>query len=231
MSKAEGGPRLVLLPAGAAAGGAPFAQDRNDDTALVRALVDRHPQAPRVLWQRFAPMVYRILKRALGPGHELEDLAQEVFLCLFEKIPTLREPGALKAFVISVTVLTARHELRRRWIRRWVRPSGDLPAVDGRVVYPEAEADAREALIRFYRILDRVNATDRAAFVLRFLEGLDLVDVAAAMDLSLATIKRRLARVWSRVSLLVERDPVLREYLPGLAADEGVSGSGSVRRP
>jgi hypothetical protein len=51
------------------------------------------------------------------------------------------------------------------------------------------------------------------------------------MDLSLATIKRRLARVWSRVSLLVERDPVLREYLPGLAADEGVSGSGSVRRP
>ena len=88
-----------------------------------------------------------------------------------------------------------------------MRLSGKTDAAELEIVTPDT--DAREALARFYKILDRVNATDRAAFVLRFMEGLELTEVAAALKLSLATTKRRLARVWARVLLLVERDPVL----------------------
>jgi RNA polymerase sigma-70 factor (ECF subfamily) len=137
---------------------------------------------------------------------------------VFEKVRALREPKALKAFVISVTSLTMRHELRRRWVRRWVRLSGKTDAAELEIVTPDT--DAREALGRFYKILDRVNATDRAAFVLRFMEGLELTEVAAALKLSLATTKRRLARVWARVMLLVERDPVLSHYGPKLVQEK-----------
>ena len=87
------------------------------------------------------------------------------------------------------------------------------------------DTDAREALARFYKILDRVNATDRSAFVLRFMEGLELTEVAAALKLSLATTKRRLARVWARVLLLVERDPVLVHYGPKLVPHAPEKGS------
>ena len=62
-------------------------------------------------------------------------------------------------------------------------------------------------------ILDRVKPADRTAFVLRFIEGLELAEVATALDTSLATAKRRITRVWKRVSLLVERDPALAHYL------------------
>src|SRR6185503_15154017 len=196
--------RLILLPGAALSD--------SDDATLARALIARDPQAPRVLWQRFAPMVFRMLKRSLGPGHDIEDLAQEVFLCVFEKVRGLREPKALKAFVISVTVLTTRHELRRRWVRRWVRLSKKTDAADTEVVTPDT--DGREALTRFYSILDRVNVNDRTAFALRYMEGLELTEVASAMGLSLATTKRRLARVWNRVVLLVERDPLLIQYRP-----------------
>ena len=206
MRDVERGARLLVLP-GAALSDA-------DDATLARALIARDPQAPRVLWQRFAPMVFRMLRRTLGADHDIDDLAQEVFLCVFDKVRGLREPKALKAFVISVTVLTTRHELRRRWVRRWVKLSGKTDAAELEVVTPDT--DAREALVRFYKILDRVNTSDRTAFVLRFMEGLELSEVATAMGLSLATTKRRLARVWARVILLVERDPVLVEYGPKL---------------
>jgi RNA polymerase sigma-70 factor, ECF subfamily len=96
----ERGARVLLLP------GATL--DDSEDADLARALIARDPKAPRTLWRRYAPMVFRMLRRALGPGHDVEDLAQEVFLCVFEKVPTLREPKALKAFVISITVLTTR---------------------------------------------------------------------------------------------------------------------------
>jgi RNA polymerase sigma-70 factor (ECF subfamily) len=156
-------------------------------------------------------MVFRMLRRALGPGHDVEDLAQEVFLCVFEKVPALREPKALKAFVISITVLTSRSELRRLWVRRWIRLGNKGDATSKAVV--QIDTDSREALGRFYAVLDRVNAQDRTLFVLRFMEGLGLLEVAAAAGLSLATTKRKLARVWAKVVLLVERDPILAEYL------------------
>ena len=116
----------------------------SDDATLARALIARDPRAPRVLWQRFAPMVFRMLRRTLGADHDLDNLAQEVFLCVFEKVRALREPKALKAFVISVTSLTMRHELRRRWVRRWVRLSGKTDAAELEIVTPDT--DAREAL-------------------------------------------------------------------------------------
>src|SRR4051812_4532180 len=186
MREVEHGARLLVLP------GATL--DESDDAELARALIARDPRAPRALWRRFAPMVFRMLRRALGPGHDVEDLAQEVFLCVFEKVRGLREPAALKAFVISITVLTTRTELRRLWVRRWVRLSGKTDLGKVNVVHPDT--DSREALARFYAVLDRVNTKDRTAFVLRFMEGLELVEVASALGLSLATTKRRLARVW-----------------------------------
>jgi RNA polymerase sigma-70 factor, ECF subfamily len=190
-----------------------------DDATLAQALIARDPLAPRFLWDRYAPMVYRMMRRSMGPDHELDDLVQDVFLCVFDKIRTLREPRALKAFVISVTVLTARHEFRRRWVRRWVRLAGKN-GTPAEVESFTPDTDAREALARFYRLLDRFSPRDRTAFVLRFMEGLELTEVAAALGLSLATTKRHLSRVWAKVALLVDRDPLLAQYRPQLVNEK-----------
>jgi RNA polymerase sigma-70 factor (ECF subfamily) len=181
------------------------------DAELVRALIAREPHAPRALWRRFAPLVFRILRRTFGPGPEIEDLAQDIFLCVFGKVPTLREPAALRKFIISITTITARSEIRRRWVRRWSRLASKEDA--SKEVAFHVDLDSREALTRFYAVLDRLNGRDRMLFVLRFMEELSLRDVAAASGLSVATAKRGLARAWSRVRLLAERDPVLCDYV------------------
>jgi len=183
-----------------------------DDAGLVRAILDGDPRAPRVLWNRYARLVYRILRRSLGQQNEVEDLVQEVFLSLFRRLPTLREPRALPAFLVTITTLTLRHELRRRWVRRHMTLGAreDIDP-DLRVVYPNPEA--RQAVSRLYAILDLLGSEDRIAFVLRFIEGMELTEVAAALDLSLATTKRRLAHARARVNHHVAKDPGLAAYL------------------
>jgi RNA polymerase sigma-70 factor (ECF subfamily) len=141
----------------------------------------------------------------------LDDLVQEVFLRLFTRVHTLREPKALKAFVISITTLTLRQELRRRKLRSWLGLRSDPASIDLRVVHPDPLG--REALERFYRLLDQFNARDRTAFVLRHLEAMEMDEVAAALGVSLATAKRSVARCQRRMQANVERDPVLRDYL------------------
>jgi RNA polymerase sigma-70 factor (ECF subfamily) len=189
-----------------------------DDTTLLNALLTGQPEAPGVLWQRYAPMVFRILRRTLGPDDDVEDLAQEVFLCVFRKAHTLRDPCVLKAFVIRVAVFARRRELRRRWIRRRTRRV--VEAVSPELETVSRHTDAREALLRFYRVLGCVRATDRAALVLRYMESMDLVTVASTLGVSLATAKRRIARGWTKVEVLVERDPFLAQYRSGLASPE-----------
>jgi DNA-directed RNA polymerase specialized sigma24 family protein len=73
--------------------------------------------------------------------------------------------------------------------------------------------ETRQALERLYAILDRVNENDRAAFVLRFIEGLELSDVAAALGISAPTARRRFTRAYERVALLASREPALAEYV------------------
>lgn len=186
-----------------------------DDVSLVAMLVEGDARAPRIVWQRFAPMVHRMLRRAFGPQYDIDDLAQEVFLVLFRRAQTLREPQALRAFVISITAHTIRYELRRKAATRWLH-FGDSAVAKAQ----DVNLDAREAVSRLYRILDHLSSNDRTAFVLRFIEGLEVVAVSQALGVSLATTKRRLAHAWQRVLVYAKRDTALVDYLVGLGPGE-----------
>lgn len=204
MAEAVPSARMVYLPGGPLSAA--------DDATLARAMMAGDVHAPRVAWTRFAPMVHRMFKRTFGPTQEVDDMVQDVFLCLFRKVGGLREPKSLKAFVISITAMTIKYELRQRRVRRWIHLSGTVADLDGpRIEQPDAAA--RQALLKFYDILDRLSAHDRAAFVLRFFEGLELTQVAEALGISVSTAKRHLTRVWKRVTFLVGRSPELESYL------------------
>jgi RNA polymerase sigma-70 factor (ECF subfamily) len=183
-----------------------------DDGALARAVAAGDEAAAGAVWERYAPMVRSALRRSLDPYEDVEDLVQEVFLRFFRRIGELRDPAALRSFLFGIALRVAGSALRRRRVRRWLRltPTGvlpDLPARGG-----EPGDPAREAVRRLYAILDRLDDAGRLAFVLRYVEGLELTEVAEALGVSLATAKRRLARVTPRVVAMIERDPVLPEY-------------------
>src|SRR6185295_17258429 len=113
---------------------------RADDATLAAALLANDLRAPRVAWARFAPMVHRMLKRAFGPAQDIEDMVQDVFLCLFRKVGGLRKPESLKAFVIAITSKTIQYEIRQRRVRAWVRLSKSPEVVEASIEQPDAAA-------------------------------------------------------------------------------------------
>lgn len=181
------------------------------DADLVRAFVDGEAWAARAIWNRHAAMVFRLIDRTLGPAAEAEDLTQEVFVQTFAKLPGLREPNALRSFVYSVSIRTLKWELRRRRVRRILRLSD--PAQLPEVAVKGEDGEAREMLTRFYRVLDALGASDRTVFVLRYMEELRLEEIAARMEVSLATAKRWLKRATGEVSSRVDADEELTSYL------------------
>jgi RNA polymerase sigma-70 factor, ECF subfamily len=185
-----------------------------DDAALAAALLARERRAAGEAWSRFSPMVLGMLRRFFGPGADRQDLCQEVFLRFFARIDELREPAALRSFVIGICLGVAQNELRRAKVRRWVglTPGGELPEIAVIGIDPEA----REATARFYDLLARLSVEDRTLFVTRYVEKMEVAEVAEALGLPLSTAKRRLQRATRRISAKMSRDPALERFVEAL---------------
>jgi RNA polymerase sigma-70 factor (ECF subfamily) len=189
------------------------AGDEPDDASLVLALRRGDERAELACWNRFSPGVDGTLRRLLGPGTDREDLLQEVFLRFFRRVGTLREPAAVRGFLTGICLRVVRGELARRRARRWLHltSTGEPPDVAA----GRRDDEAREAIARYYRVLDKLGARDRSLFVARTIEGLTLDDVAALHGVSVSTAQRRIARATKRIATLVRRDPLLVSLAEG----------------
>jgi RNA polymerase sigma-70 factor (ECF subfamily) len=78
---------------------------------------------------------------------------------------------------------------------------------------PAADSEGRELLVVFYRLLDKLSANDRTAFVLRHVEGLSLDEIVTATGASLATVKRRVRRGSQEMDVLARAHPELVHYV------------------
>lgn len=114
---------------------------------------------------------------------EAEDLVQTTFEIALRRIDTLREPRALRAWLVKIQVREAFRTVRR--LRRLVPLDGHVREIDmGR--QPDArQAEMREALATLPRRI-------RAAVVLHHLTGLSVRETAEALDVSENTIKSQL---------------------------------------
>jgi RNA polymerase sigma-70 factor (ECF subfamily) len=178
---------------------------------LVLALRARHPDAGTQLFDRYAPHVRRVLVRVMGPDSEILDLVHDVFVTALESVHRLMDPRALRAWLTQIAVFTARARIRRRVRGRILRflPFTELPEPE----LPPADFEASQAMQAVYRVLDGLDTDQRIAFALRFVAGMELTEVAASCGVSLATIKRRLARAQRSFADAAEREPALAEWL------------------
>jgi len=189
------------------------------DEVLVLALRARQPDAATQLFDRYAPHVRRVLVRVMGPDSEILDLVHDVFVTAFESVHRLVDPRALRAWLTQIAVFTARARIRRRVRGRILRflPFSELPEPE----LPPTDFEASQAIQAVYRVLGRLDTDQRIAFALRFVAGMELTEVAASCGVSLATIKRRLARAQLSFEAAAEREPALAEWLAVDAAAAG----------
>lgn len=201
-SPQPGRARLVALPSPTLA--------QADDATLARAASAGDPRAAGVIWDRFSPLVRRLLRRTLGPNVEVEGLLQEVFLRALRRLGNLPDSAQLRPFIVAVTARLLSTELKRRRVKRLLRlhtpwSSSERGAGD----------TTQSALASLYRILDQLDPDAHLAFALRHFEGLQIGELASATEASVPRAKRRLARANARVQAAVSRDAAFAAYASG----------------
>jgi RNA polymerase sigma-70 factor (ECF subfamily) len=155
------------------------------------------PRSIDELFRGYARYVGTIGLRILGRADEVDDLVQDVFLDAHRGLAQVREPGAIKGWLATLTVRKARRRLHARRVQSFFGIGRD---VDYEIVASSgASPEDRARIAELYRALDRIDADERLAWSLRYIEGEALEDVARICECSLATAKRRIASVQSKL--------------------------------
>lgn len=193
----------------------PAAEGGDPAPATVAGLVARCQQgeraAQRLLYLQHVQSVNALAVRLLGRSAEAEDVVQDTFVTAFTRIHQLREGALFRAWLLRIAVREVHRRFRRQRLLAALglgrRAASEPDASLEQLAAPGLPAEARAELRLLDRVLTRLPARERVAWMLRHIEGLELTEVASACDTSLATIKRWLTRAEQQVQRHLREEP------------------------
>lgn len=186
------------------------AADASGELALLQRLRSGEPGADEAFFYRYERDVRCVLTRIMGATPDVADALQETFIRAFRNALKIREALALRAWMRRVAASVAFDHLRERQRLRWhLSPNCTFVDAPAASVTPEVHAASRDV----QRVLEKLPRKERAVFHLRYVDELDMAEIAEACKVSLATTKRRLARAESRFKSLALHHPGLADWV------------------
>ncbi len=157
------------------------ARFRAGDTAAFDQLVEAHQQ-------RITHLVYRLL----GTRDEVQDMVQDVFLCVLENLSRFRGESKLSTWLTTIAVNRCRSHHRRRLLR----PRNLWRAVQTLAAPREQTPPAEAAEIRgeLRRAVRRLPPKYREPIVLRYFEEMSAGEIGQVLGISTNNVEVRLTR-------------------------------------
>jgi RNA polymerase sigma-70 factor (ECF subfamily) len=199
---------------------------RDPDTRLMIAVRDDEPGAFEELVEKYQQRLVAVLHHLVGQAQEAEDLAQEVFLRVYQARKTYRARAKFSTWLFTIANNLASNALRNR--RR--KPVVPLPANESgplgprpveRLLHdrgdrPSGQMRIQEMADVVRRALQELNERQRTAVLLNKFEEMNYAEIAEVMGLTTKAIKSLLnrARMNLREAL---KDYVLMDEEPRVA--------------
>ncbi len=149
--------------------------------------------------------VLRIAYRMLGNWADAEDVAQETFVRLHRKgLAALSDDAAVGAWLCRVAVNLCLDRLRSR--SRWRLT--EMPELTAQSSSPETETLRAEQKRLLLEALTQLPERERAAVVLREIEGLSTAETAAAMGSTEPTVRSQVSKAIGHLRALLTKEKV-----------------------
>jgi RNA polymerase sigma-70 factor (ECF subfamily) len=189
-----------------------------DDEILIKRIKEGDLSAFDELMNRYSRSVYYLALKRTNNHEDAEDIAQEVFVRVFNALPTWKPKASFYTWLRAVTVNLCIDHHRKR-IRRQTQPleskggfAMDIstdPSSD-----PLESTEAEELRQRILLATEKLSPRQRKAFMLFRYGGLSLEETAEAMGCAVGTIKAHLSRATAK----------MRDLLQDLADDWKIRG-------
>jgi len=172
----------------------------NEEMALVLQAQQGSEEAFTRLVEQYQTPVYNLCYRMLGEVEYAEDAAQESFLRVYRNLARYDRQRSFATWLLSITAHYCIDCLRRR---RFTMISIDaeqddderpMEFPDVNALNPEQETVRIEEQAMLQRVLQKLDATDRAAVILRYWYDFSEIEISESLSLTVSAVKSRLHR-------------------------------------
>jgi RNA polymerase sigma factor (sigma-70 family) len=179
--------------------------DTRSDEDLMAAYVDGDAAAFRTLFNRHAPVLYRLARRRLSSDSDARDVVQQTLLQVHRARNDFRHGSKLRPWLFTIAMNLVREHYRKH-TRRREQSLDSAPAAAEPYVEPEDAENARERSLRVRAALASLPDAQREVIELHWFENSPYEEIAMIVGASVAAVRMRAHRGYER----------LREILPEL---------------
>lgn len=191
--------------------------ERNEVGLLVQAAQNGDKAAFSRLVDTYHEKIHRLVFFRTRSGSDAEDITQEVFFKAYRSLRKLDDPKKFQSWLYAIALNKVRDHHRRCKIRALFFFSTNESEA-GELDHPDVNSvDAADKVAgrQFWEYVEQLSKTltpaEREVFYLRFLDQLELKEIAAVLEKSEGTVKTLVHRAVKKF----RQDRVLREFLEG----------------
>jgi RNA polymerase sigma-70 factor (ECF subfamily) len=167
-----------------------------DESAVVDHARGGDSAAFAKLVVRYAPMVLSLALASTGSRLDAEDVVQETFLVAWVALPRFRGDAAFSTWLYGLARNRCADRARRAAVRpRLARHTADHPA---EAASPDPER--RKTALAILTAAARLPLPQRQAVLLRDVQGFSYEEVASIQDVSVGTVRSRIAAARRRIA-------------------------------
>ena len=188
---------------------------KNDDVALIGRILIGDETAFAELVRKYQKQVHVLAWRKIGDFHIAEDITQDVFLKVYQRLHTLKDPSQFSGWIYVITTRLCATWLRKNRIQ--TQPLEDVEETMGqRDAYSQHVVEERvkttvevqrEVVKRF---LAKLKESERTVMTLHYLGEMTVAEISKFLGVSAGTIKSRLQRARNR---LQKEETMIRDAL------------------
>ena len=150
------------------------------------------------LYAAYYGEVLRMCRLLLANHHDAEEVAQEVFLKVYQEYQSMTQPQLMtwRPWLVRVSVNACRDRRRSGWWKLWRRTNEEYQEAN----YPNSSRTPEEALLsretqgRIWRAYQELSARQREVFALRHVDEWSTEEVAEMLGITTGSVKRYLFR-------------------------------------
>ncbi|MEO8962450.1 MAG: RNA polymerase sigma factor [Ginsengibacter sp.] len=180
-----------------------------DERELIILLKKKDRGAFKTIVDTWQGLVYNTAIGFLQNAEDAEDIAQEVFIQVYESISTFKEESKFSTWLYRITVSKALDHLRKKKRKKrfaFVQSlygKNDVMIEPPDFFHPGISMENKENASALFEAIEKLPPNQKTAFVLNKMEGLSYIEVAEVMKLSDSAVDALLQRAKKNLQKLL----------------------------
>ncbi len=188
---------------------------KNNDVTLIQRILADDESAFAELVKKHQKAVHALAWRKIGDFHIAEDITQDAFLKVYQRLHTLKEPNQFSGWLYVITTRLCDTWLRKKRIKTQPLEDTDTTMTQRDAYSQYVVKDRKNTIVESQReavkkLLAKLKESERTVMTLHYLGEMKVEEISRFLGVSASTIKSRLRRARNR---LQKEETMIREAL------------------